>query len=187
MSIIELFLIALALSMDAFAVAVCLGLRHKATLRNMLTAGAYFGTFQMIMPLIGYFAATFFVDTISEYDHWIAFILLSFLGTRMIMGGLRGNESLHDGTSMRFGVMLPLAVATSIDALVVGISFAVISVNIVHAVVIIGVVTFALVMLGVRIGEAFGARVGSKAELAGGAILIVIGIKILLEHLEVFG
>ncbi|MDR0198441.1 MAG: manganese efflux pump MntP family protein [Methanomassiliicoccaceae archaeon] len=188
MSIAELFLIALALSMDAFAVAVCLGLRHKATAGNMFIVGSYFGLFQAVMPLIGYFAATLFVDTIVGYDHWIAFALLSFLGARMIAGSFKDNDALRNGSgSLRPGVMLPLAVATSIDALAVGISFAVIDVNIAPAVLIIGVVTFALAMLGVRIGEVFGMRIGSKAEFAGGVILILIGVKILLEHLGVIG
>jgi len=184
MGIIELLLIALALSMDAFAVAVCLGLKHKATVRNMLTVGIYFGVFHVIMPLIGYFAASLFAESIVDYDHWIAFALLSFLGIKMIAGGLR-EEDTGGVSSLGHRVMLPLAVAMSIDALAVGISFAVIHVDIVPAVAAIGIVVFLLVMLGLRIGNVFGSKIRSKAELAGGAILILIGLKILLEHLDV--
>jgi len=186
MSIIEIFLIALALSMDAFAVAVCLGLRHRSSARNMLIVGLYFGAFQAMMPLIGYYAATFFAESIESYDHWIAFALLSFLGVRMIVGSFRENEDTDGGTLNR-RVMIPLAVATSIDALAVGISFAVISTDIVPAVVMIGIVTFVLAMLGVKIGNVFGSKISSKAELFGGVILVLIGIKILLEHLGLVG
>ena len=186
MSIIELFLIAFALSMDAFAVAVCLGLKHKATLGNMLTVGTYFGIFHIIMPLTGYFAASLFIESIVDYDHWIAFALLSFVGIKMIAGSLREEDA--DGVnSLDHRVMLPLAVAMSIDALAVGISFAVIHADIVPAVAAIGVVVFLLVMLGLRIGNVFGSKIRSKAELAGGAILILIGLKILLEHLDIIG
>jgi len=172
--------------MDAFAVAVCLGLRHKATAKNMLIVGLYFGVFQAAMPLIGYYAATFFADSIESYDHWIAFALLTFLGARMIIGSFKDDEGT-ESDSLNYRVMLPLAVATSIDALAVGISFAVIRTDIVPAVVIIGIVTFVIAMLGVRIGSIFGSKISSRAELAGGIILILIGVKILLEHLGVIG
>jgi len=184
MSIIEIFLIALALSMDAFAVAVCLGLRHKASVGNMLTVGLYFGVFQAMMPLIGYFAASAFADSIESCDHWIAFALLSFLGVRMIVGSFREDDE-DAGASLDHKVMIPLAVATSIDALAVGISFAVIRADILPAVAVIGAVTFVIAMLGVRIGSVFGSKISSKAELAGGIILVLIGVKILLEHLGV--
>jgi len=188
MSIIEILLIALALSMDAFAVAVCLGLKHKASARNMLIVGLYFGMFQFAMAAAGYYAATLFVDSIEKYDHWIAFALLSFLGARMILESFEDDEDDDDGgTSLGHRIMVPLAVATSIDSLAVGISFALIHTEILSAAVTIGIVTFVLSMIGVRIGSMFGSRISSKAELVGGIILILIGIKILLEHLGVIG
>jgi len=186
-SIIEIFLIALALSMDAFAIAVCLGLKHKAGAKNMLIVGLYFGIFQAVMPLIGYYAATLFADSIQSYDHWIAFALLTFLGARMIVGSFKDGDEAANAESLNYKVMLPLAVATSIDALAIGISLAVIHVDIFSAVVIIGIVTFLMTMIGVKVGSLFGPKIGPKAELVGGVILILIGVKILLEHLDVIG
>lgn len=190
MSIIELFLIAVGLSMDAFAVSVCAGLSMaKATFKKAAVAGLYFGIFQAGMPLIGYYAATFFAGYIIAYDHWIAFALLCFLGGKMIAGGLRkGNcdeEAGSTETSLKPAAMLPLAVATSIDALAVGVSFAFLKVSIIPAVTLIGITTFLLSIAGVKIGHMFGLRFKSKAEIAGGIILVLIGVKILLEHLEV--
>lgn len=207
MSLIELLILAVGLSMDAFAVAICTGLTmRKATIRKAMLVGLYFGIFQAVMPLIGYFIATWFADKIIAYDHWVAFGLLAFLGGRMILGSF-SQEGCHDrecptGTckdrdcpggkrpdnseaSLRPAEMLPLAIATSIDALAVGVSFAFLHVNILQAVSFIGVATFAISMVGVRIGNIFGTRFKSKAELAGGIILVVIGLKILLEHLGI--
>lgn len=207
MSLIELFILAVGLSMDAFAVAICTGLTmRKATIRKAMLVGLYFGIFQAVMPLTGYFIATWFADKIITYDHWVAFGLLGFLGGRMILESF-SQEGCHDrecptGTckdrdcpggkrpdnneaSLRPAEMLPLAIATSIDALAVGVSFAFLHVNILQAVSFIGVATFAISMVGVRIGNIFGTRFKSKAELAGGVILVLIGLKILLEHLGI--
>ena len=183
MGYIELTILAVGLAMDAFAVSICLGLNmHKVTLKNALTVGLYFGVFQAVMPLIGYFAGSLFADEIEEYDHWIAFALLLFLGARMIVSGLRKEDGTAEETSLSPGKMLPLAVATSIDALAVGISLAFIGESILPAVVLIGVITLALCMIGVRLGNVFGMRFRPVAEIAGGVILILIGLKILLEH-----
>lgn len=184
MSLMELFLIAVGLSMDAFAVALCTGLSlKKAGLRQAATVGLYFGIFQAGMPLIGYLCGSAFADTIKAYDHWIAFILLCIIGGNMIKGAIGEKDCEMGGeASLRFRDMLPLAVATSIDALAVGISFAFLQVNVVPAVSFIGIVTLALSMAGVKIGNIFGARFRSKAEITGGVVLILIGLKILLEH-----
>ena len=213
LSLIDLVVIAVALSMDAFAVSVCTGLTLKrATFMKMLTVGIYFGVFQAVMPLIGYLTANIFAEHIIEFDHWIAFGLLSFLGARMIYSCIKSMERSKGKTSAEAkGVavctacetidhaevctvsgreltpkeMLPLAIATSIDALAVGVSFAFLKVNIIPAVALIGAITLVLSMLGVKIGNVFGARFKTKAELAGGIILILIGIRILLEHLDI--
>lgn len=180
MDIIEVFLIALGLSMDAFAVSVCLGLSaKKATLGKMLTVGAYFGIFQAVMPVIGYLAATLFTEGMAEYGHWIAFILLVFLGARMILS-TRNEEK--DEMSFRPSQLLLLAVATSIDALAVGVSFAFLGADMIPAAAVIGIVTFAVCAIGVRIGCSFGVGMKAYAELAGGIVLILIGVKILAEH-----
>lgn len=188
MSIIELILIAIGLSMDAFAVSICSGLTmSRVTIKKAAIVGLYFGIFQGGMPVIGYLAATLFAESIIAYDHWVAFVLLGFIGGKMIIGSLRKEED-HDGdkeTSLSPKTMLPLAVATSIDALAVGVSFAFLQINIVPAVTLIGVTTFLISMLGVKIGNMFGLRFKSKAEFAGGVILILLGVKILLEHLEI--
>jgi putative Mn2+ efflux pump MntP len=184
MNIIEIFLIGLALSMDAFAVAICLGLRHKATAKNMLTVGAYFGIFHVVMLLIGFYAATVFADSITAYDHWIAFGLLSFLGIKMMIGSFKEDKE-DTAASLNYKVMLPLAVAMSIDALAIGISFAFIGVDIIPASLMISVVVFLLAMLGIRIGNSFGPKLGSKAEFLGGVVLVLIGTKILLQGLGI--
>ena len=182
MSLWELFIIAVGLSMDACAVAVCKGLAvGKAKAGHCVTAGLYFGGFQMSMPLIGYLLGVRFADTIAAVDHWIAFILLGGIGINMIRESLGEEESLD--SSFGFRAMLPLAVATSIDALAVGVTFAFLQVQIIPAVSFIGITTFALSAIGVAVGARFGGKFGSKAELAGGIILIVMGLKILLEHL----
>jgi putative Mn2+ efflux pump MntP len=187
MNLLELFILAVGLSMDAFAVAICAGLAMpKATIKNALIVGLYFGAFQAAMPLIGYFAATLFADKIIAYDHWAAFALLCFLGGRMIWGGFKKEECPGEKqeASLNPAKMLPLAVATSIDALAVGVSFAFLRVRIAPAVSLIGATTLAISMAGVKIGNVFGRRFKSMAEFAGGVILILIGTKILLEHLE---
>lgn len=182
MGFVELFLIAVGLSMDAFAVSVCKGLSvRKVRLRHLLLAGLYFGGFQFLMPVIGWLLGVRFEHLIQSVDHWIAFALLSIIGLSMIRESRSGAEELNDDFGFR--TMLLLAVATSIDALAVGVTFAFLQVRILPAAGLIGVTTFLLSALGIRIGSVFGARFKSGAELAGGVILILIGLKILLEHL----
>jgi len=179
---LELLLLAVGLSMDAFAVAVCIGLSMmKANMKKALTVGLYFGVFQAVMPLIGYFAAALFAEKIIAYSHWIAFGLLCFLGGKMIADSF-GKEVRPDAYSIKPSKMLPLALATSIDALAVGVSFAFLQVSIIPAVSVIGVTTLILSMAGVKTGNIFGVRFKSKAQLSGGIILALIGLKILLEH-----
>ncbi|MGM9574918.1 MAG: manganese efflux pump MntP family protein [Oscillospiraceae bacterium] len=185
MSFFDLFLIALALSMDAFAVAICKGLSvKKVGAKHILTVGIYFGGFQALMPLIGFLLGFKFERFIVSIDHWIAFVLLAVIGGGMIREALAGKDD-EANDSFSFKTMLPLALATSIDALAVGISFAFLGVDIVAAAVLIGVTTFVLSGAGVVVGNVFGAKYKSKAELAGGIVLILIGLKILLEHLGV--
>jgi putative Mn2+ efflux pump MntP len=172
--------------MDAFAVAICKGLAtDKVKARHMATVGAWFGGFQGLMPLIGYLIGSSFARYIESFDHWIAFGLLGFIGAHMLVESFSKEEEESD-SSLAFGVMLTMAVATSIDALAVGVSFAALgSVNIWLAVGLIGAITFILSAVGVKIGNVFGAKYKSLAEGAGGAVLILIGLKILLEHLGV--
>ena len=185
MSNITLFVIALGLSMDAFAVSICKGLAmKKITLKKAAIVGLWFGGFQGLMPLIGYILGSQFEHYITTIDHWIAFILLGLIGLSMIKEALGKEEECQDD-SLAFKAMLVLAVATGIDALAVGITFAFLSVNIFSAVLFIGVITFVLSMIGVKAGNVFGIRYKSKAELAGGIILILMGTKILLEHLGI--
>lgn len=180
MSIIELFVLAVGLSMDAFAVSICKGLSlGKTKVKHMCIAGAWFGGFQALMPLIGYFLGSFFSDLITKYDHWIAFILLIFIGGNMIREAF-GEEEKVDA-SMSAKNMLLLAIATSIDALAVGVTFAFLKVSIIPAVSFIGVVTFVCSAIGVKLGSIFGAKHQSKAQITGGVILIIIALKILLE------
>lgn len=184
MGIWELLILAVGLSMDAFAVSVCKGL--SVTLlrpKHALITGFYFGGFQALMPLIGYFLGKQFEDLITNIDHWIAFGLLAVIGINMIRESRGEAEELNASFSPRS--MLPLAVATSIDALAVGVTFAFLQVQIAYAVSFIGVITFVLSAVGVKIGNVFGLRFKSKAELAGGIVLILMGTKILLEHLGV--
>ena len=241
MSELELLLLAVGLSMDAFAVAVCAGVTMKrATLKKALIVGLYFGVFQAAMPLVGYWAAGLFADKIIDYDHWIAFALLCFLGGKMTVESFKNRgrkavppeseaeEPLESGDdespefgddrppelgdkepnklgdkrpgesggkeppadekkTLRPGKMLPLALATSIDAMAAGLSFAFLQVKILPAVSFIGATTLILLAAGVKIGQVFGVRFRQRAELAGGVILIMIGFKILLEHLGLFG
>ena len=207
MNLIELFFLAVGLSMDAFAVAVCVGLTmKKITLKKSLIIGLYFGVFQAVMPLIGYMVAALFAEQIISYDHWIAFALLCFLGVRMIIGSF-GKEGCHDRecpdetcndrscpggkrpdnkeASLKPVQMLPLAIAASIDALAVGVSFAFLRVSIAPAVSFIGITTLLISMLGVKVGNVFGKKFKSAAELTGGIILVLIGLKILFEHLNI--
>ncbi len=181
MSLFELLVLAIALAMDAFAVAICKGLSQKQmSWKNALLAGLYFGGFQAGMPLIGYFLGVQFKDLITRCDHWIAFTLLVFIGINMIKESREESEEMNDSFDMK--TMLLLAVATSIDALAVGVTFAFLTVDIVPAVSIIGVITFVLSFVGIKIGNVFGTKYKSKAEMAGGIVLILMGTKILLEH-----
>lgn len=184
MSIYEIFLIALGLSMDAFAVAICKGLSlYKIKPKHAIITGLYFGGFQALMPLIGYILGKQFESLITSVDHWIAFGLLAIIGINMIRESRSKAECLND--SLSFKTMLPLAIATSIDALAVGVTFAFMKVSIVASVSFIGVITFVLSCVGVKIGNVFGAKYKSKAELAGGIVLILMGLKILLEDLGI--
>ena len=180
MSIIELFIIAVGLSMDAFAVSVCKGLSvPRAKKSHLIITGLYFGGFQALMPLIGYLLGVNFRHMITSVDHWIAFILLALIGVNMIREAREESEELDAS----FSVKAMLAIATSIDALAVGITFAFLHVQIVPAITFIGVTTFILSVIGVKIGNLFGAKYKSYAEIAGGIVLILLGTKILLEHL----
>ena len=182
MGIIELLLLAVGLAMDAFAVSVCKGLSvERAGARQMLICGLWFGGFQALMPAAGYLLGSAFAGYISAVDHWIAFILLCFIGINMICES-RAEKAEEVSNSFRFAAMLPMAVATSIDALAVGITFAFLQVNILAAVSTIGVITFFISALGIKIGGIFGCRFKAKAECFGGVILILLGLKILLEH-----
>lgn len=184
MNILELFILAVGLSMDAFAVSICKGLSlGKIQKKHMAIAGAWFGGFQALMPLIGYFAGRFFAEKLTQYDHWVAFILLLFIGGSMIKESLCEEEESNDAMDIK--TMFLLAVATSIDALAVGVTFAFLKVAIIPAVVFIGVVTFVCSAVGIKIGSIFGTKYKSKAELCGGIILILIGLKILLEGIGI--
>jgi len=187
MNLFSLFLIAVGLSMDAFAVSICKGLAmKKITIKKALIVGLWFGGFQGLMPAIGYLLGTQFEKYITNIDHWIAFVLLFIIGGNMIKEALSKEEE-EASDSLAFKEMLLLALATSIDALAVGVTFAFLKVQIIPAVSFIGVITFTLSAIGVKIGNIFGSRYKSKAELAGGIILILMGCKILLEHLGILG
>ena len=188
MGILELLLLAVGLSMDAFAVSICKGLSmKKADLRAQAICGAWFGGFQALMPLIGFFLGTLFAEAIEAVDHWVAFGLLALIGMNMLKEAFSkecGCEE-HDA-DLSVKTMFIMAVATSIDALAVGISLAMAgNVNIVAAVLLIGAITFCLSAIGVKVGNVFGSRFEKKAQMAGGFILILLGLKILLEHLGV--
>lgn len=183
MSIWELFVIAVGLSMDAFAVSVCKGLSAgRVRLGHALTAGIWFGGFQALMPFLGWLLGFRFQSFISSVDHWIAFLLLGLIGLNMVRES-RSQEEEEVGASFAPKAMLPLAVATSIDALTVGITFAFLRVDILWAITLIGVTTFFLSAIGVKAGGIVGERGKSRAELAGGLVLILMGCKILVEHL----
>ena len=186
MVLAELFILAVGLSMDAFAVSICKGLSlGKIKVKHMYITGLWFGGFQALMPLIGYFLGSFFADKITKYDHWIAFVLLVIIGANMVKESF-GEEEKVDA-SLKFMDMLILAVATSIDALAVGVTFAFMQVSIIPAVSFIGVVTFVCSAAGIKIGSIFGTKYQSKAELFGGLVLVGIGIKILLEGVGILG
>lgn len=186
MSFLDIFLIGVALSMDAFAVSVCKGLSiKKAGVKHVLTVGVYFGGFQALMPMLGFLLGYKFESFITNIDHWIAFVLLAIIGGNMIREALGKDEDDKENDDFSFRAMLPLAVATSIDALAVGISFAFLGVDIVTAALLIGATTFVLSGAGIFVGNIFGSKYKSKAELAGGIVLILIGAKILLEHLGI--
>ena len=185
MSVFSLFLLAVGLSMDAFAVAICKGLAAKRLhWKQMVWTGLWFGGFQALMPAVGYWLGSAFESYIAAFDHWIAFALLGLIGINMIRESRSGEEETDDSFALRS--MLLMAVATSIDALAVGVTFAFLGVDILVAALFIGGITFALSALGVWIGHLFVARYKGAAELAGGVILILLGCRILLEHLGVF-
>lgn len=186
MGFAELFILAVGLSMDAFAVSICKGLAmKKASWKAQLCCGAWFGGFQALMPLIGYFLGTLFIDAISAIDHWVAFGLLVIIGVNMLREALGSEEETADA-DLSVKTMFIMAVATSIDALAVGISLAMAGVaNIWLAMLLIGATTFVLSAIGVKVGNVFGSRYEKKAEIVGGVILILLGVKILLEHLGV--
>ena len=183
MGVIELLVLALGLSMDAFAVSICKGLSvPKLQAKHCLICGVYFGGFQALMPLIGWALGIRFQSMITNIDHWIAFMLLAVIGANMIKESFSKEEECPDA-SFGFKTMLTLAVATSIDALAVGVTFAFLDVSIVPAVLLIGATTFVCSAVGEKIGNVFGNRFQSKAEFLGGLVLIAIGLKILIEHL----
>lgn len=184
MGLLELVLIAVGLAMDAFAVSVCKGLSmSKMEWKKAVIIGLYFGGFQALMPLIGYVLGVGFEDKIKSLDHWIAFVLLVFIGMNMIKEAFEIKEESND--KIDFKTMIILGIATSIDALAVGVTFAFLNVNIMLAISLIGIITFIISMIGVKIGNVFGDKYETKAELAGGFILIFLGAKILLEHLGI--
>lgn len=186
MNTLTLISLAIGLAMDAFAVSICKGLAmRKITFKNMICVGTWFGGFQGLMPLIGFILGAQFKEQITQIDHWIAFFLLGLIGFNMIKEALENDdETTNDCLDCK--TMFVLAIATSIDALAVGITFAFLEVDIVLAVTFIGVITFILSIIGVKVGHVFGAKYKSKAELAGGIVLTLLGIKILFEHLHLF-
>lgn len=194
MGLFELISIAVALAMDAFAVSICQGLQMRCIVRarHVLIIAALFGGFQALMPAIGFLLGKQFEQYITSVDHWIAFVLLAFLGGKMILDSLRDSDDDKEQSdrectiySLNIRRLLVMAVATSIDALAIGITFAFLGVQIAKASTLIGLVTFAICIAGVLIGTRFGARYRSKATLAGGVVLVLIGAKILLEHLNI--
>ena len=185
MNLLTLLTLAVGLAMDAFAVSICKGLAmREKVLKKGIIVGLWFGGFQALMPTIGFFLGTQFKDQITSIDHWIAFVLLGLIGINMVKEALSNDEEQADD-SIAVKEMFMLAVATSIDALAVGITFAFLNVHIVSAALMIGVCTFLISFVGVKIGNIFGTKYKSKAELAGGIILILLGFKILFEHLHI--
>lgn len=185
MNLIEIFLTGIGLSMDAFATSICKGLSiKKYNLKTSLIIGLYFGIFQSIMPLLGYILGTTFESLITELDHWISFLVLSIIGLNMIKESL-SEESKTNNDKTNIKTMLPLAIATSIDALAIGITFSFLKVNIIKSIIIIGIITFILSFIGTIIGNKVGTKYEKHSQLFGGIILISIGLKILLEHLDI--
>ena len=183
MGLLEIFFIGVGLAMDAFAVSVCKGLSmKKLDWKKAIIIALYFGIFQAGMPVIGYFLGSTFENLVTKVDHWIAFILLAAIGANMIKEAF-SNETEDENDNVDFKTMIVLAIATSIDALAVGITFAFFKINLLLAIAIIGITTFVISLLGVKIGNKFGSKYESKAEIAGGIVLILMGLKILLEHL----
>ena len=185
MKFLEIFLIGIGLAMDAFAVSICKGLSmKKINYKKTIIIALYFGIFQAIMPVIGYFLGTTFESLVTQIDHWIAFILLGIIGINMIKEAF-SKESENCNDKVDFKTMILLAIATSIDALAVGITFAFLKTEILSAVTMIGIITFILSLIGVNIGNKFGDKHEKNAEILGGIILILMGIKILIEHLGI--
>lgn len=185
MGVLELLLLSVGLAMDAFAVSVCKGISmKKMNWKKAIIIGLYFGGFQALMPTIGYFLGAAFQSLITSIDHWIAFILLGIIGGGMIKESF-GDDEENRNDDVSFKIMIVLAIATSIDALAIGITFAFFNVNLVLAISLIGIITFILSVFGTKIGNRFGNKYEKKAEFLGGVILVLLGIKILLEHLGV--
>ena len=183
MGIIELVVLSIGLAMDAFAVSICKGLSMpRMKWKNAIIIGLYFGYFQALMPALGYLLGVNFQDRISNIDHWVAFILLAVIGINMIKEAISKDNDVHND-SIKFKDMIVLAIATSIDALAIGITFAFLNVNLILAISLIGVITFIISVLGVKVGNIFGDTYANKAEFAGGIILLLLGLKLLLEHL----
>ena len=184
MSIIEIVLIGVGLAMDAFAVSICKGLAmRKMNYRQAIIIAGFFGVFQALMPALGYLLGTTFANKIAVIDHWIAFILLGAIGLNMIKESFEKDEADIEDEGLKFGNLIMLAIATSIDALAVGITFAFFDVSMLTSISIIGIITFVICIIGVKVGNVFGEKYKNKAEFAGGLILILMGTKILIEHL----
>lgn len=188
MGFIEILLMGIGLAMDAFAVSICKGLAmRKVNKGQCLVIALFFGGFQALMPTVGWLLGSQFADRIASFDHWVAFILLGYIGGKMVLDGVREKDEEVEIEEMDSPLdikeLLILAIATSIDALAVGITFSFLQVNILEAVSVIGIVTFFISAAGVFVGNAFGSKYKSKAEIAGGCILVILGIKILVEHL----
>ena len=183
MGVLEILLISIGLAMDAFAVSICKGLAmNKMSWKKAIIIGLYFGIFQAVMPIIGFYLGVSFEEFVTSIDHWIAFGLLAFIGGNMIKEAFdKENEEANDDIGIK--TMLLLAIATSIDALAVGITFALLDINLMLAVSLIGIITLILSIIGVKIGNRFGVKYKNKAEFVGGLILILMGVKILIEHL----
>lgn len=184
MSIIEIALIGVGLAMDAFAVSICKGLAmRRMNYKKAIIIAAFFGVFQALMPALGYVLGTTFANKIAAIDHWIAFILLALIGANMIKEALSSDDDECQDDSLRLGDLIMLSIATSVDALAVGITFAFFNVSLLLSVSMIGIITFIICVIGVKVGNVFGEKYKSKAELAGGLILIVMGAKIFIDHL----
>lgn len=186
MGITEMLLLSIGLGMDAFAVAVCKGISmKKMNWKKAIIIGLYFGGFQALMPAVGYFLANSFEELVTNIDHWLAFILLSIIGIEMLKNAFSKDSEKSYNDNVKFKSMVVLALATSIDALAVGITFTLLKVNLITALISIGIITFILSVIGTKVGNKFGDKYEKNAEIAGGIILILLGTKILLEHLSI--